>query len=577
MGSLAVVAIDFGTTYSGWAFSFRHEYEKDPPKISSMPWLGEALLSEKGPTCILIKPDGKTTDSFGYDAESKYAEKVEINEQEQWFFYKRFKMMLFKDQGIERSATLEDESGKKLPAVTVFSLSIDYLKNDVLKYLGMKIGESRLNVEDIQWVLTVPAIWNDAAKQFMREAAQMAGIPGKNLIICLEPEAASIYCRHLPVSSYSEGEKTSLAQLSSGTKYLVLDAGGGTVDITVHEVTTSGDLKELYKASGGAWGGTKVDNAYETFLSSITDEDVILQFKKKHMDDYIEMFQDFELKKRKISLTKQGIISFRMPCSLSILYFEMRGKTLKEQTLYSDKVKVFTDKLRVDADIVKEFFMPTIRNIIDHVATLLERPSVHGCAAILMVGGFSASPILQESVQTNFPNLRIIVPNEAGLAVLKGAVIFGYESKVITERVCKYTYGTDSTHKYSDRCKHPEGRVEIDVHGDLRCYDIFSIHVEAGQSIKLNEEQQERIYSPVSDGQIAINFDIYSSSTTHPHFITDKGCRVIGDFSIPISDTSLGRNHKFGTSFIFGGTEIVVKVFDKATGDVTYRSVNFLG
>lgn len=29
----------------------------------------------------------------------------------------------------------------------------------------------RLSKEDISWVIAVPAIWNEAAKQFMREAA----------------------------------------------------------------------------------------------------------------------------------------------------------------------------------------------------------------------------------------------------------------------------------------------------------------------------------------------------------------------------------------------------------------------
>ncbi|XP_053390190.1 heat shock 70 kDa protein 12A-like isoform X2 [Mercenaria mercenaria] len=224
MDSLVVVAIDFGTTYSGWAFSFRHEFERDPVKVSSKNWQGGTLVSQKGPTCILIKSDGKTTDSFGYDAESKYAEKVEENEQDQWFFFRRFKMMLFKDQGMQRSATLEDESGKKLPAMTVFALSIEYLKKDVLESLGKQV-DTGLTVDDIHWVLTVPAIWNDAAKQFMREAAEKAGMLEKKLSICLKPEAASIYCRHLPVSKSSvKGEKTSFAQFSAGTKYLVLDA-----------------------------------------------------------------------------------------------------------------------------------------------------------------------------------------------------------------------------------------------------------------------------------------------------------------------------------------------------------------
>lgn len=91
-----MAAIDFGTTYSGWAFSFRHEFELDPIKVSAKNWTGGQLVSSKGPTCVLIKPDGKTFHSFGYEAESKYAELAEEQEQHRgWYFFKRFKMMLF--------------------------------------------------------------------------------------------------------------------------------------------------------------------------------------------------------------------------------------------------------------------------------------------------------------------------------------------------------------------------------------------------------------------------------------------------------------------------------------------------
>jgi hypothetical protein len=45
------------------------------------------------------------------------------------------------------------------------------------------------------------------------------------LTIALEPEAASLYCRHLPVEKCGSG-KTSLATFGPGKRYLVLDAGG---------------------------------------------------------------------------------------------------------------------------------------------------------------------------------------------------------------------------------------------------------------------------------------------------------------------------------------------------------------
>lgn len=90
-----VAAIDFGTTYSGWAFSFRHEFESDPTKVSAKQWTGGQLVSSKGPTCALIKPDGKTLHSFGYDAETKYAELAEDEKHKDWYYFRRFKMTLF--------------------------------------------------------------------------------------------------------------------------------------------------------------------------------------------------------------------------------------------------------------------------------------------------------------------------------------------------------------------------------------------------------------------------------------------------------------------------------------------------
>jgi len=46
------------------------------------------------------------------------------------------------------------------------------------------------------WVLTVPALWSEEHKMFMRKAAVEAGIVestnSSNLLLCLEPEGASI-------------------------------------------------------------------------------------------------------------------------------------------------------------------------------------------------------------------------------------------------------------------------------------------------------------------------------------------------------------------------------------------------
>ncbi|XP_060566343.1 heat shock 70 kDa protein 12A-like [Ruditapes philippinarum] len=159
-------------------------------------------------------------------------------------------------------------------AMTVFTLSIEYLKDDLIDMSKTQVLDGNLTEKDIQWVLTVPAIWGDTSKQFMREAAENAGIENERLIIALEPEAASIYCRLVPTTRNQD----SLGKLPSGSKYMILDAGGGTIDITVHETTQNNGLKEIYKASGGDYGGTMVDRAFEEFISEILGIVLLLFF-----------------------------------------------------------------------------------------------------------------------------------------------------------------------------------------------------------------------------------------------------------------------------------------------------------
>ena len=64
---------------------------------------------------------------------------------------------------------IEDESGKQLPALIVFSESLKYLKQSLLE--EAKKQQTDIEIDDIKWILTVPAIWSDPAKAFMRMAA----------------------------------------------------------------------------------------------------------------------------------------------------------------------------------------------------------------------------------------------------------------------------------------------------------------------------------------------------------------------------------------------------------------------
>lgn len=61
-------------------------------------------------------------------------------------------------------------TGKSVMAIDVFGQSIKALRDHLLKLLDTE--GTGINHHDIKWVLTVPAIWPDSAKQFMRKSAE---------------------------------------------------------------------------------------------------------------------------------------------------------------------------------------------------------------------------------------------------------------------------------------------------------------------------------------------------------------------------------------------------------------------
>lgn len=73
-------------------------------------------------------------------------------------------------QDLTRETIIEDEKGKTMEALKVFTSSIGYLKNELLT--KCKNQTTDINESEITWVLTVPAIWDDKSRQFMREAAE---------------------------------------------------------------------------------------------------------------------------------------------------------------------------------------------------------------------------------------------------------------------------------------------------------------------------------------------------------------------------------------------------------------------
>ena len=235
-------------------------------------------------------------------------------------------------------------------------------------------------------------------------------------------------------------------------------------------------LKELCRATGNDCGGTPIDARFFKVLQEIAGEKVISEFKENNPLSYLDLVREFEAVKRTVGTEKKTKVN------LTILFVaidgkckDFGGKSLQsaiDSSSYVDKITLYSDKLRFNADLLIKLFTPTIDSIITLMKNTLSNRSTNGLSTILMVGGFSECPLIQDAVQVAFPGKRIIIPEDAGMSVLKGAVLFGHRPDFIQSRVMKCSYGVKTNIPFDKRRHDVKQKVLMD--GEEKCDNIFS-------------------------------------------------------------------------------------------------------
>lgn len=147
----------------------------------------------------------------------------------------------------------------------------DYLaciKEHLFKNLDDKYGEKLWRTLPITLVVTMPAVWSDAAKALTLQAFDEAGFNTREtprlerVISATEPEAAAIHTMRAMRGTAQDN------QLAVGDGFIVCDMGGGTVDLISYRIASLNPtvIKEATIGGGAQCGGTFVDRAFIEFL-----------------------------------------------------------------------------------------------------------------------------------------------------------------------------------------------------------------------------------------------------------------------------------------------------------------------
>ncbi|MCY4057954.1 MAG: Hsp70 family protein [Gammaproteobacteria bacterium] len=256
-------------------------------------------------------------------------------------------------------------------------------------------------------VITCPAYFGFSQKEATRQAGEIAGLNVRYVIP--EPTAAAIF--------YGMSEDTSGTQT-----VLVYDLGGGTFDVTVIEVD-AGNIEVVCVDGDHDLGGANWDEDVATWLAG--------KFSEEHGTKISALMDSDE--------TWQELLDLA----------ETAKRSLTSKTKHSTRVTHGTNRSRVEMtrDEFDAITDGRLENTIMLTRNVLEKAKAkgrHDIDKILLVGGSTYMPQVQDRLKKEFPSIGDIGLLDPNQAVAKGAAVFGYKCYLddeIMKRVGEQTGG----------------------------------------------------------------------------------------------------------------------------------------
>lgn len=374
-------------------------------------------------------------------------------------------------QGISREGLLRelkelDKSPQEVATDFLLQMHTVVVKEDSL--MRKRYGDINVWNSEINWVLTVPAIWSDAAKDLTRQAAINSGM-GHNLMLVTEPEAAAVY---------TLTESKSL-NIRTGEIFVICDVGGGTTDLTTFSVEKTSPLRfcEVVGGQGALQGGAFVDAAFKSFVrESMGPANYDAMLKMPYIwEAAMDRFQ------RNVKTQFNPYSNNDYAKSFWIRLdprFDNKAAGIK-----NGHFTLTTERLR-------QMFDPTVEKVLEMIEQQVAAVKEFGeiPRGIILVGGFGQSPYLYHRVKERFgKTIQTIQPNQGETAVVQGAVLQAVSGGgLVTSRKARRAYGVPAWKEFDPK-KHKSEKHWDPIEERHCIHNGIEWFIKKGQNIKVGE------------------------------------------------------------------------------------------
>ncbi|KAF8064184.1 hypothetical protein FPV67DRAFT_1629198 [Lyophyllum atratum] len=420
------VSIDFGTRFIPLPQAYGSSRIAGGQVQQILNWPGSFETFRKAsrssfwqsiPTCLLYDEHGRI---LAWGLEAKNAHPMPGTTRCEWF------KLFLEPHALRDESTIDPRLPQLPPGKKAIDLIVDFLsclweyaKEQITREIG---AVADLNSADV-W-LTVPAAWDGKGCDIMREAAIAAGLVQSaragdvnwrdRLRIITEPEAAAVHCAHL----------TDLHHLKPSQNFIVVDAGGGTVDLAVYKIIgqmANLEIAEMCARSGSNCGSLFLDLRFRELVKALLGEH------PAHLDPaslayFMHSFSETE----KISY---GGVSddqnmFHFTC-------------FNVEDPHDSSVGLIDGQLTIPGNLLRrEVFDPVVGEVL-HLIEEQIRKLDQRIDALLLVGGFAGSEYLKQRVEEQFSSrIKVIArPADADTATLRGAARYGLARRTLVSSV----------------------------------------------------------------------------------------------------------------------------------------------
>ena len=370
-------------------------------------------------------------------------------------------------------------AGQEYAPREISAIILKFLKQNAEQYLGKEVTGA---------VITVPAYFSDIQRLATKEAGEIAGFT--NIKMINEPTAAAL--------AY-EGEH------AEGKTVMVYDLGGGTFDVSVVRME-EGVIEVIASHGNNHLGGDDfdqliVDHVYERLR---------------------EAHGEFTLSPEEAARINRAAERAKLVLS------DNPFAELKEEYLFEQNGV----PVHLDLEISRETYEEMIRPLIDetvraiHVALKSAKLTASDIEEILLVGGSTRTPLVQQCIEEEFsvqprsevdPDLCV-----AGGAAIQAGMLGGEDVSVVLVDITPYTFGTSS--------------LDMDEYM-MSFKEIYVPLIRKNSPVPVKKSE---VFYTLHDNQESVRVDVYQ-----------------GEESIPLDNIKLGEFVISGLSRVPEGNEII--------------------